>query len=113
MSNAWKITIVRIERPPDVSPENFSASIRSWLSHHCVILANSESIALAGLGGTFDAEFDDPRDAYLFARRFVTQPISVRPHSRVSIVAIQTALRSWRGRRPMRRPILARWPAAA
>lgn len=109
MSNAWKATIVRIERPSDVSPADFLASIRAWLSHQCIMLANLESVAAADIEGIFDAEFDNPRDARLFARRFVTQPVFSRPQPRVSIVAMQTALRSW-ARRP---PTPARRPAAA
>ena len=105
---APKTTIVRVERPSDVSPADFVASIRSWLSHQCIMLANLESVALADIEGIFVAEFDNPRDARLFARRFVTQPIFSRPRPRVSVVALQTALRSWARMPPMpaRRAIL-------
>lgn len=109
MSNARKTTIVRVERPFDVSPADFLASLRSWLSHHCIVLANLDSVALADIEGIFVAEFGNPRDARQFARRFRIQPILSRPQPRVSIVAMQTALRSWSRRSPM--PV--RRPAAA
>ena len=109
MLNAPKTTIVRVERPSDVSPADFAVSIRSWLSHQCIMLANPESVAVANVEGIFGAEFDNPRDARLFARRFVTQPIFPRPQPRVSIGALQTALRSWARMPPMpaRRPAVA------
>ena len=109
MLNAQKTTIVRVERPSDASPADFVVSIQSWLSHQCIMLANLESIAVAGIEGIFAAEFDNPRDARLFARRFVTQPIFPLPQPHVSIVALQAALRSW-ARMP---PVPARRPVAA
>ena len=109
MLNARKTTMVRVERPSDVSSADFVVSIRSWLSHQCIMLANLESVALADIGGIVAAEFDNPRDARLFARRFMTQPIFSRPQPRVSIVTLQTVLRSW-ARLP---PMPAHRPAAA
>jgi hypothetical protein len=95
MSNARKTTVVRIERPFDVPRADFVASIRSWLGHQCIILADDlKGVALANIDGV-DAEFDNPRDARLFERRFVSQPIVSRLLPRVSIMAMQTALRSW------------------
>jgi hypothetical protein len=109
MLNARKTTTVRFERPFDVSPADFAVSIRSWLSHQCIMLANLESVALTDVDGIFAAEFDSPRDARLFARRFMTQPIFSRPQPRVSIVALQAAFRSWTRMPPMpaRRPVAA------
>jgi hypothetical protein len=109
MSNAWKTTIVRVKRPPDVSPVDFLASLRSWLSHHCIVLANFDSVVRADIEDIFVAEFDSPRDACQFARRFVIPPILSRPQPLVSIVAMRTALRSWARRPPMpvRRPVAA------
>ena len=109
MLNARKTTIVRVERPSDVSQADFVVSIRSWLSHQCILLANLEGVAVADIESIFVAEFDNPRDARLFARRFVTQPIFSPSQPRVSIVAWQTAVRSWAGMPPMP----ARRPAAA
>lgn len=109
MSNVWKTTIVRVKRPPDVSPADFLASLRSWLSHHCIVLANFDSVVLADIEGIFVAEFDSARDARQFARRFRLPPILSRPQPLVSIVALRTALRSW-ARRPLmpaRRPVAA------
>lgn len=109
MSNARETTIVRAERPSDVLPADFLASIRSWLSHHCIVLANFDSVVLADIEDIFVAEFDSPQDARQFARRFTMPPILSRPQPRISIVAMRTALRSW-ARRP---PMPARQAAAA
>lgn len=109
MSNAWKTTIVRVKRPPDVSPADFLALLRSWLSHHCIVLANFDSVVLADIEGIFVAEFDSPRDARQFARRFRIPPTLSCPQPLVAIVAMRTALRSW-ARRP---PTPVRRPAAA
>lgn len=109
MLNARKTTIVRVETPSEVSPADFLASIRSWLNHHCILLANLQSVALADIDGIFDAEFDQPRDARVFARRFTIEPIVSRPQTRVSIVAVQAAWRSW----VRSSPVPERRPAAA
>ena len=107
MLSARKTTIVRVERPSDVSQADFVVSIRSWLSHQCILLANLEGVAVADIESIFVAEFDNPRDARLFARRFVTQPMFSPSQPRVS--TWQTAVRSW-ARMP---PMPARRPAAA
>ena len=73
-----KTTVVRIERPSDVPRADFVASIRSWLGHQCIILADDlKGVALPNIDGV-DAEFDNPREARLFERRFVTQPTASR-----------------------------------
>jgi hypothetical protein len=73
MENSPGTTVVRIASPPDVSRADFLASIRSWLDHHCIMLANFKSVAFADMEGVFDVEFDNPRDARLFERRFASQ----------------------------------------
>jgi hypothetical protein len=70
MQNSQGTTVVRIENPRDVSRADFLASIRSWLDHHCIMLANFRGVAFANMEGIFDVEFDNPRDARLFERRF-------------------------------------------
>jgi hypothetical protein len=72
VATPWQATTVRVERPPETSLENFSAGMRSWLSHHC-ILADFKSVPLLGKSGVFDVVFDNPRDAALFERRFAGQ----------------------------------------
>jgi hypothetical protein len=74
MAPTWKTIAVRIARPPEVSPADFLAAIRSWLDHHCILLADFKSKTNA-----FDAVFDNPRDARLFERRFAVQPPSGVP----------------------------------
>ena len=70
----WKTIAVRIERPREVSTGDFLATIRCWLDHHCIILAD-----LRGKTDIFDAVFDNPRDARLFERRFGAQSTSKIP----------------------------------
>jgi hypothetical protein len=112
MSSAWKTTIVRVERPPDVLPADFLVTLRSWLSHHCIVLANFDSVVLTDIEGIFVAEFDNPRDARQFVRRFTIQRIS-HPRPRVSIAAVQMAFRAWARRPPVpvRRPVAAKFAA--
>ena len=59
MLNARETTLVRVERPSDVSPADFAVSIRSWLSHDCMMLANLESVAVADVESIFTVEFDN------------------------------------------------------
>jgi hypothetical protein len=81
MAGTWKTIAVRIERPSEVSPADFLAVIRSWLDHHCIMLADFRTKINA-----FDAVFDNPRDARLFERRFAAQSsIPARITSRRSI----------------------------
>jgi hypothetical protein len=83
MASARKTTVVRIECPPGVSRADFLASLQSWLNHQCV-LTNLKNVVSANIEGAFDAEFDNPRDARSFARRFATRPISHRQHPAMS-----------------------------
>jgi len=69
LATTWKTIAVRIERPSEVALADFLAAIRSWLDHHCIMLAN-----FRGKTDVFDAVFDNPRDARLFERRFAIQP---------------------------------------
>jgi hypothetical protein len=43
MGTTWKTIAVRIARPPDLAPADFLAVIRSWLNHHCILLADFKS----------------------------------------------------------------------
>jgi hypothetical protein len=65
---------VRIARPPEVAPADFLAVIRTWLDHHCILLADFKPKTDALV-----AVFDNPRDARLFERRFAVQPTSGVP----------------------------------
>ena len=71
MATTWKTIAVRVERPPEVSLAEFFADLRSWLDHHCIMLAD-----FRGKGDVFDALFDNPRDARLFERQYADQPTS-------------------------------------
>ena len=71
LATTWKTIAVRIERPSEVALADFLAAIRSWLDHHCIMLADFRT-----KGDVFDALFDNPRDARLFERRFAAQPTS-------------------------------------
>jgi len=74
MATTWKTIAVRVKCPPEVSLAEFSADMRAWLDHHCIMLAD-----FRGKGDVFDALFDNPRDARLFERRFAAQPTSSIP----------------------------------
>ncbi len=74
MSTTWKITTVRISRPPGVLLGEFFADMRMWLDHHCIMLAD-----FRGRGDGFEALFDNPRDARLFEWRFTARSTSVVP----------------------------------
>jgi hypothetical protein len=78
-TNAAKTTVVRVRCPSRASPAEFEASIRAWLDHQCILLADLRIVSEANGEGLFDAEFDNPRDADFFARRFAGQPIL--PHT--------------------------------
>jgi hypothetical protein len=82
MGTTWKTIAVRIARPRDVAPADFLAVIRSWLDHHCILLADFKAKTEA-----FVAVFDTPRDARLFERRFAVQPASGVPDRRVPVKA--------------------------
>lgn len=75
MANADKTTIVRVSLPAKASRVELLASMSAWLDHQCILLAALKLISLSTTEGIFDATFDNPRDARLFARRFVGQPI--------------------------------------
>jgi hypothetical protein len=101
MATTWKTIAVRIERPSEVSPAEFSADIQAWLDHHCIMLA-----AFSCKGDVFDALFDNPRDARLFERRFATQPTSsiparITPRRSVGATASSTAAPSLGGLVPV------------
>jgi hypothetical protein len=81
-TNAAKTTVVRVRRPPEASPVEFVALMRAWLEHQCILLADLKVVRLANAEGLFDAEFDNPRDADLFARRFGGQLILPRTSPR-------------------------------
>src|SRR5215469_5767923 len=51
----------------------------AWLDHQCILLADLKVVGVANAEGLYVAEFDNPRDANLFARRFAGQP--VLPHT--------------------------------
>lgn len=98
MTTSSKAIAVRVQRPPEVSLGEFFADLRTWLDHHCVMLAD-----FRGDGDAFAALFDNPRDARLFERRFAAQStsdvpggIAARQPIRVSIpAAIAGAIRSF------------------
>jgi len=77
-TNAARTTAVRVKRPAKVSPAEFVASMMVWLDHQCILLADLKVVG-ANAEGLYDAEFDNPRDANLSARRFAGQP--VLPHT--------------------------------
>lgn len=93
MATTWEAITVRVERPSEVPLGEFFAEMRSWLDHHCIMLADFRAVTLANKSGVFDALLDNPRDALLFGRRFAAQPTSdvlarIASHqSRVSIPA--------------------------
>jgi hypothetical protein len=78
-TNAAKTTVVRVRCPPKASLAEFEALIRAWVDHQCILLADFKGVSKANPEGLFDAEFINPRDAKLFARRFAGQPIL--PHT--------------------------------
>jgi hypothetical protein len=101
MATTWKTIAVRIERPSEVSPAEFSADIQAWLDHHCIMLAD-----VSRKGDVFSALFDNPRDARLFERRFAAQPTSgiptrVTPRPSVSATTSSTAAPSLGGLVPV------------
>src|SRR5262245_35218185 len=69
------MTVVRVRCPPRASLAEFEASIRAWVAHQCILLADFKIVSEANAVGLFDAEFDNPRDAKLFTRRSAGQPI--------------------------------------
>jgi hypothetical protein len=75
-TNGAKTMVVRVRCPPRASLAEFEASIRAWVAHQCILLADFKVVSEANAVGLFAAEFDNPRDAKLFARRFAGQPIS-------------------------------------
>jgi hypothetical protein len=79
MATTWKTITVRVERPPETSLGEFFSDMRTWLDHHCIILADFRGVTLPSKSGVFDALFDNPRDALHFGRRFALQPTSSVP----------------------------------
>jgi hypothetical protein len=94
MATTWKTITVRVERPPETPLGEFFADMRSWLDHHCVMLADFRGVTLANKSGVFDVLFDNPRDALLFGRRFAVQSTSDVPASRVARRSISVATSS-------------------
>jgi hypothetical protein len=95
MATTWKTITVRVERPPETSLGEYFADMRSWLDHHCIILADFRGVTLPNKSDVFDAQFDNPRDALLFGRRFFAQPTSnvpARIASRRSIIATTSSI---------------------
>ena len=72
-THAAKTTAVRVKRPANAFPAEFVASMMAWLDHQCILLADLKVVGVANAEGLYVAEFDNPRDAYLFARRFAGQ----------------------------------------
>ena len=66
---------MRVKRPAKASPAEFVASMMAWLDHQCILLADLKIVGVANAEGLYVAEFDNPRDANLFARRFAGQPV--------------------------------------
>ena len=62
-----RLSTVRVSRPPEVTLGEFLAVVRKWLDHQC-ILADFQ-----GRDRMVEAQFDNPRDARLFERRFAHQ----------------------------------------
>jgi hypothetical protein len=84
MATTWQTITVRVERPPEASLGDFFAIMRSWLDHHCIMLADLKVVTSANKSGVFDACLDNPRDALLFGRRFGVQLTSNVPARRTS-----------------------------
>jgi hypothetical protein len=90
MATTWRTIAVRIKRPPEVSPTDFLAVMRSWLDHHCIMVAEFRTTRT----DAFDAVFDNPRDARLFERRFAAQPTSSVPERVASRQPIRATISS-------------------
>jgi hypothetical protein len=46
MATTWKTISVRVKRPPEVSLGEFFTVMRSWLDHHCILLADFRGVTL-------------------------------------------------------------------
>jgi hypothetical protein len=75
---------VCVERPPETSLGDFFAIMRSWLDHHCIILADFKAVTLENKSDVFDACLDNPRDALPFGRRFGVHKTRVVPARKVT-----------------------------
>jgi len=75
VANAANMTVVRVRCPAEASAAEFVASMGAWLDHQCILLADLRVVSLANTEDLFDAEFDNPRDASIFARRFAGQSV--------------------------------------
>jgi hypothetical protein len=84
MATTWQTITVRVERPPEASLGDFFAIMRSWLDHHCIMLADFKAVTSTNKSGVFDVCLDNPRDALLFGRRFGVQPTINVPARRKS-----------------------------
>src|SRR4029077_16907947 len=96
MAKTAKARTVRVERPPEVSLEQFFGDMRTWLDHHRIMLADFRSVVVAEKSGVFDAQFSDLQDARLFEARFSAQPTSndpARPGLPRSAIATTAAVR--------------------
>src|SRR5215472_11466218 len=76
VANADSTTVVRVSLPAKASRAELLASLSAWLDHQCILVADLRLVSLSTTEGIFDAAFDNPRDARLFARRFAGQPIT-------------------------------------
>jgi hypothetical protein len=79
MATISETLTVRVERPPEVSLEEFFGGMRTWLDHHRIMLADFRSVILAEKSGVFDAQFNNLQHARLFEGHFAAQPTSDVP----------------------------------
>jgi hypothetical protein len=84
VATTLKTVAVRIERPPETSLGDFFAIMRSWLDHHCIMLADFKAVTLENKSDVFDVYLDNPREALLFGRRFGVHETRVIPARKVS-----------------------------
>jgi hypothetical protein len=61
-TNAAKTMVVRVRCPARASLAEFEASIRAWVAHQCILLADFKVVSEANPVGLFDAEFGRFRD---------------------------------------------------
>ena len=52
MATTWQTTTVRVNRPHELSLGEFFADMRSWLDHHCIMLAD-----FTGKNDVLDVQF--------------------------------------------------------
>jgi hypothetical protein len=91
MATTWQTITVRVERPPETTLDEYFADMRTWLDHHCIILTDFRGVTAPNGRGVFAAQFNNPRDALHFARRFSAQPAHIA--SRRSIIENTSSVR--------------------